>query len=146
MIDEVDQRLRAWVGRVLGEVPVSLGLPAHESVERGVGLYLLELGPAQQGQTMRRPRLRVSLCYLVTAGAGTPEEAHHLLGELIFAAMEEPAFEVDVAPVPVELWSALQVVPRPAFRLRVPLERERPVPLLQPASPTRRAGGGRPRG
>ncbi len=143
MIDEVDHRLRAWVGRVLGEVPVCLGLPARESVERGVGLYLLELGPAARERTMRRPLLRVSLCYLVTAGAGTPEEAHHLLGELIFAAMEEPAFEVDMAPVPVELWSALQVVPRPAFRLRVPLERES---FIRPVNPTRRACGDRPLG
>jgi hypothetical protein len=37
---------------------------------------------------------------------------------------------VDLAPVPVVLWSALGVPPRPAFRLRVPLERERPMPAV----------------
>jgi hypothetical protein len=130
MIDEVDQRLRAWVGRVLGEVPVSLDVPERESVDRTVGLYLLELSPAPEGRTMRRPRLRVSLCYLVTTGADTPEQAHRMLGELVFAALEEPDFEVDVTPVPVALWSALGVAPRPAFRLRVPLERERPMPVV----------------
>jgi hypothetical protein len=130
MIDEVDQRLKTWVGRVLGDAPVSLDVPDRESVDRGVGLYLLELGPAPPPRTGRRPPLRVSLCYLVTTGGDSPERAHHLLGELVFAAMEEPEFEVDLAPVPVALWTALGVAPRPSFRLRVPLERERPVPAV----------------
>ncbi len=130
MIDEVDQRLRSWVGRVIGDAPVSLTVPERESVDRGVGLYLLELSPAPPPRTARRPPLRVSLCYLVTTGGDSPERAHHVLGELVFAAMEEPGFEVDLAPVPVALWSALGVPPRPAFRLRVPLERERPMPAV----------------
>lgn len=130
MIDEVDQRLKSWVGRVLGDAPVSLAVPDREGVDRGVGLYLLELGPAPPPRTARRPPLRVSLCYLITAGGDSPERAHHVLGQLVFSAMEEPDFEVDLAPVPVALWSALGVPPRPAFRLRVPLERERPVPTV----------------
>ncbi|WP_309893001.1 carboxypeptidase regulatory-like domain-containing protein [Archangium sp.] len=130
MIDEVDQRLRTWVGRVLGGAPVSLAVPDRETVDRGVGLYLLELGPAPPPRTARRPPLRVSLCYLVTAGAESPERAHHVLGELVFAAMEEPDFEVDLSPVPVAMWTALGVLPRPSFRLRVPLERERPMPVV----------------
>lgn len=130
MIDEIDQRLKAWVGRVLGDAPVSLAAPDRESVDRDVGLYLLELGAAPPPRTSRRPPLRVSLCYLVTAGGESPERAHHLLGELVFAALEEPDFEVDLSPVPVPLWTALGVPPRPAFRLRVPLERERPMPSI----------------
>lgn len=133
MIDEVDQRLKSWVGRVLGDAPVSLAVPQRESVERGVGLYLLELAPApptRPAHASRRPPLRVSLCYLVTAGGESPERAHHLLGELVFAALEEPDFEVDLSPPPVPLWAALGMAPRPAFRLRVPLERERPVPAV----------------
>jgi hypothetical protein len=130
MIDEVDQRLRSWVGRVLGDAPVSLAVPDRERVDRGVGLYLLELGPAPPPRTARRPPLRVSLCYLVTTGGDSPERAHHQLGELVFAAMEEPGFEVDLSPVPVVLWTALGVPPRPAFRLRVPFERERPMPAV----------------
>ncbi|QRN98997.1 carboxypeptidase regulatory-like domain-containing protein [Archangium violaceum] len=130
MIDEVDQRMKDWVGRVLGDAPISLAVPDRDSVDRGVGLYLLELGPAPPPRTSRRPPLRVSLCYLVTTGGESPERAHHLLGELVFAALEEPDFEVDLSPVPVPLWTALGVAPRPAFRLRVPLERERPMPAV----------------
>ena len=130
MIDEVDHRMKSWVGRVLGDAPVSLVAPDRDSVDRGVGLYLLELAPAPPPRTSRRPPLRVSLCYLVTAGGDSPERAHHLLGELVFAALEEPDFEVDLSPVPVPLWTALGVPPRPAFRVRVPLERERPMPAV----------------
>ncbi len=130
MIETVDQRLKSWVERVLGDTAVSLAAPARESVERGVGLYLLELGPAPVPRTARRPPLRLALSYLVTTGADSPERAHHLLGELVFAALDEPEFEVDLSPLPVALWAALGVVPRPAFRLKVPLERERPMPVV----------------
>ena len=142
-IDEVDQHLKDWVGRVLGDVPVSLAVPDRDNVDRCVGLYLLELGQPPPARTAQRPALRVSLCYLVTTGAESPERAHHLLGELVFAALTEPDFEVDLSPVPVALWAALGVPPRPAFRLRVPLARERSqqdvpgvkVPLLAQAMP-----------
>ena len=130
MIDEVDQRLKSWVGRVLGDAPVSLSVPERDSVDRLVGLYLLELyasaaaphvAPASAPGVALLPRHH---------GGDSPERAHHLLGELVFAAMEEPGFEVDLTPVPVALWTALGVPPRPAFRLRVPLERERPLPAI----------------
>jgi hypothetical protein len=130
MLEEVDQRLKTWVGRVLGDAPVSLSAPAGDTGQPGVGLFLLELGAAPPPRTTRRPPLRISLCYLVTAGADTPERAHHLLGELVFAALEEPDFEVDLSPLPITLWSALGVPPRPAFRLRVPCERKRPMPVV----------------
>lgn len=131
MIDTVDQRLKAWVGRVLGEVPVSLHAPDRDSVERGVGLYLLELGASPPPRTERRPPLQLSVCYLVTAGGeGQPERAHHLLGELAFAAMDETDFEVDLTPVPLGVWAGLGVQPRPSFRLRLPVRRERPVPVV----------------
>ena len=132
MIDTVDQRLKTWVGRVLPDAPVSLALPDQDPAQRGVGLYLLELAPApapRSSSAARRPPLRLSLCYLVTTHADSPESAHRLLGELAFAALEEPDLEVELSPVPVALWTALGVPPQPAFRLHVSLERERPVPL-----------------
>ncbi|MCP3104372.1 carboxypeptidase-like regulatory domain-containing protein [Myxococcus sp. K15C18031901] len=132
MIDEVDQRLKAWVGRIAGGTPVFLGVPDRDSLERGVCLYLLELGPAPQARAGRRTPLQISVCYLVTAGAASPEAAHRLLGELVFAAMEEPDFEVDLTPVATSVWTGLRVAPRPAFRVRVPVRRERPGPVLQP--------------
>lgn len=130
MLDEVDARLRAWVGRVLGEVPVSLDVPDRRLLENGVSLYLLELGASPPPRTERRPPLQLSACYLVTAGADSPERAHRLLGELAFSAMDEQDLEVDLTPVPLAVWTGLGLPPRPSFKLRVPVRRERPVPVV----------------
>lgn len=130
MIDEVDQRMKAWVGRIAGDVPVFLGVPDRESLEKGVCLYLLELGPAPPARGAGRAPLQISVCYLVTAGADSPERGHHLLGELVFAAMEESDFDVDLTPIPTSVWAGLRAAPRPGFRLRVPVRRERPQPVV----------------
>ncbi|MDY7227267.1 carboxypeptidase-like regulatory domain-containing protein [Hyalangium rubrum] len=131
MIDQVDQRLKAWVGRVVGDMPVSLATPDRSSLEEGVSLYLLELGALPPARTGRRVPLQFSVCYLITVGAQTPERAHHLLGELVFSALEIADFEVELSPVPLELWATLGVPPRPAFRVRVPVRRERAEPNVQ---------------
>jgi hypothetical protein len=128
MIDDVDQRLKAWVAEVVGEQPVTLAAPERATVEKGVNLYLLELGAAPPARSVRRVPLQFTVCYLITVGAETPELAHQLLGELVFSALEMPEFEVELAPVPLELWTALGVPPRPSFRVRVPVRRERAEP------------------
>ena len=130
MIDEVDQRLKAWVGRIAGDVPVFLGVPDREALERGVCLYLLELGPAPPARGGRRVPLQISVCYLVTTGDASPEKAHRMLGELVFAAMEEADFEVDLSPVPGTVWAGMRVAPRPGFRVRLPVRRERAEPTV----------------
>ncbi|WP_267556570.1 carboxypeptidase-like regulatory domain-containing protein [Corallococcus sp. BB11-1] len=126
MIDEVDQRMRAWVGRVATDAPVYLGVPDRDSLERGVCLYLLELGPAPMARPGKRGVLQFTVCYLVTVGADTPERAHRLLGDLVFAAMSDKEIEVDLSPVPAALWAGLRSVPRPAFRLRVQVRKDQP--------------------
>jgi hypothetical protein len=130
MIDEVDQRLKAWVGHVIGETPISLAVPARGPLERGVSLYLLELGPLPPARTGRRVPLQFSVTYLITVAAETPEQAHRQLSELVFAALEAPEFEVELTPVPLELWAALGVPPQPCFRLRVPVRREQAEPRI----------------
>jgi hypothetical protein len=127
MIDEVDQRMKAWVGRIATEAPVYLGVPDRESLDRGVCLYLLELGPAPLSRTGKRNAMQFSVCYLVTVGAETPERAHRLLGDLVFAAMGDKELEVDLSPVPHALWVGLRSVPRPAFRVRVQVRKEHPL-------------------
>ncbi|NOK37433.1 carboxypeptidase regulatory-like domain-containing protein [Corallococcus exercitus] len=127
MIDEVDLRMKAWVGRIATEAPVYLGVPGRESLDRGVCLYLLELGPAPLTRGGKRGALQFTVCYLVTVGAETPERAHRLLGDLVFAAMSDKELEVDLSPVPAALWAGLRSVPRPAFRLRVQVRKEQPL-------------------
>ncbi|NBD14234.1 carboxypeptidase-like regulatory domain-containing protein [Corallococcus silvisoli] len=127
MIDEVDLRMKAWVGRIATETPVYLGVPDRESLDRGVCLYLLELGPAPPTRAGKRGALGFTVCYLVTVGAETPERAHRLLGDLVFAAMSDKELEVDLSPVPAALWAGLRSVPRPSFRLRVQVRKEQPL-------------------
>lgn len=121
MIDDVDQRLKDWVGAVLSGTAVSMSPPVDQGVEPLVSLYLLDLHPSPPAKGPRRRPLQILLRYLVTTSAEHPEEAHSMLWTLIFAAMEEPGFEVDLEPVSAALWTAFGSLPRPAFMLRLPL-------------------------
>ena len=120
-IEDVDQRLKDWVGTVLTGAAVSLSPPADQGVEPLVGLYLLDLHPSPPAKGPRRRPLQIQLRYLVTTSAKQPEEAHSMLWALVFAAMEEPEFEVELEPVSSSLWTAFGAPPRPSFMLRLPL-------------------------
>jgi len=142
MIDQVDGRLEDWIGTVLEGTNVSLAAPSGTETGRGIGLYLMELMHTPPPRGARRPPLQISLRYLVTTWAEKSEEAHRMLGELVFAAMEHPEFEVERHPVPVTLWTALGVAPRPSFVLRLPLRLERPeriAPLVRVAPVVRKS-------
>jgi hypothetical protein len=111
------------------DVAVTLAAPgAPPPSPQGIGLYLYQLAPASPTGNTRRLPLQLSLRYLVTAWAETPAEAHRLLGALVFAAMENPEFEVDLEPLSAADWAAFGATPQPSFVLRVPLRHVRPEP------------------
>ncbi|MGO8917416.1 MAG: hypothetical protein ACLQJR_16030 [Stellaceae bacterium] len=128
MIEQVDEQLKNWLASIVGGVEVSLAAPVSAGKGRAIGLYLLELIQAPVLRGSKPPPLQILLRYLVTADAERPEDAHRMLGDLIFAAMDSPDLEVESEPVPLALWSALGVAPRPAFILRAPARVERPQP------------------
>ncbi|MGO9270173.1 MAG: carboxypeptidase regulatory-like domain-containing protein [Terriglobia bacterium] len=139
MIDEVDRRLKDWVKSILEGVEVHLTAPGNAmepgaTEERGIGLYLMEVAVMPPASTSKLPPLQVALRFLVTSWSEDPEDAHRLLGELVFAAMENPEFEVELAPVPMAVWGALGVPPRPSFVLRVLLKRARHMPKAKPVT------------
>jgi hypothetical protein len=78
--------------------------------------------------TNRRPPLQLILRYLVSAWSDKPEDAHQLLVQLMFSAMENKDFQVELESIPMTVWTAFGVAPRPSFVLRVPLRKERPEP------------------
>jgi hypothetical protein len=133
MIEEVDQRLSDWITSVYSEeIEVSLRPPGKKMGDKKmVGLYLKDILPSAPHRGARRPPLQVSLRYLITAWAKSPQEAHQMLGQLLFAAMEHPGYEVELAPIPAEVWNAFGIVPMPAFMLRLPLRVERPEKPVQ---------------
>ncbi len=131
MIEQVDKHLVAWVQDVLNGITVSLSPPNDPQKGHSISLYLLEFAqsPALRGGP-KRPPLRFSARYLVTAWSKDTAEAHNSIGKLIFAAMEHPDYQIDLEPVPVTLWSAFGIPPRPAFILTAPVLFERPEPDL----------------
>lgn len=134
MIELVDAGLKDWAERILDEasfVDVSLSFdppPADLHDGTGISLYLLEIVDTPPPRTNGRTPLQFSVRYLVTTWASEAEEAHRLLSELIFAAMEYPDFHVEFGPLAPEYWRTLGVVPRPSFMLRVPVKKARPEP------------------
>ena len=134
LTEDVDQRLKDWVGTVLTAASVSLSPPVDQGTEPLVSLYLLDLHPSPPTKGARRRPLQILLRYLVTTSAQQPEEAHSMLWTLAFAAMEEPGFEVDLEPLSPSLWTAFGSLPRPSFMLRLPLRfarRQEDVKVIQ---------------
>lgn len=132
MIDETDSNLTDWVSKVLQGVAVSLDPPATTESGKEVRLYLMELVQSSPARGTRRPPLLMTLRYLVTTHAPAPRDAHQMLGALVIAALQDPEFEVEQEPLPISLWTALGIAPRPAFVLRVPFRHERPEKLAPP--------------
>jgi hypothetical protein len=128
VIHETDHQLTDWIGTVLQDTTVVLTPPGTVSDGRGVSLYLMELAPSPPLRGTERPPLQVELRYLITTWAESPDEAHRLLGELLFAALERNDVDVELRPLTGDIWSALNMAPVPSFVLRVPLRRERPIP------------------
>ncbi len=135
MIERIGKEIRDWIGSVVTDAEVVLGLPADNAKGRQIGLYLMDLSQGNCARVGKIPPFMINLRYLVTARSPRAEEAHRLIGELIFAALEKPEkerpeFEVVIEPLPVEAWAVLGAAPQPSFFLRAPLRRERPTPAV----------------
>lgn len=128
MLEQVDQSLEEWAGKVLPGVPVSLVSAPQPARQPSLGFYLLQLAPVAPPQGVRAPApFKIKLCYLVTAWAESPAEMHRLVGTLMFSAMENSEWEVVSSASFPRLWSDLNLPLRPAFGLWVPVTRERQV-------------------
>lgn len=129
MFDQVDRELTAWVSNAASIAEDQVALTPPGVGEYTVSLYLLHV--VRVMTTHETPRnlpapTKIMLHYLLTVQHANPLEAHRLLGDLMFAAIEEPEYEVDLEPLPLPAWTAFGQVPQPAFILKVPLRRERP--------------------
>jgi len=150
MFDSADRRLMEWAVKVLAEADAShaggngtsgteapgvvLDPPtasASHATPSGVSLYLMECVSAPPPRGPRRPPLQATLRYVVTTWASKQEEAHRLLGVLLFAAMDDPDLEVDAIPLPASTWQAFGTVPQPSIVLAVPFKQERAEPPVK---------------
>jgi hypothetical protein len=121
MFHETSARLITWIDGVAGEPVASLGHGTTPGTRR-VALSLLDVRPLE---TRPGAKIEVTVRYLLTVAAETPTEAHRLLGELTFAAMTHREFQVERAPVPLELWIALGLPPQPALTIGATVSRDR---------------------
>lgn len=103
-------------------------MPRSINSELTINLSLLGLLPERPVATHERGRLQARLHYLVTVNGGGVLERHALLGRLMFAAMEQQAFQAILEPIQPEWWSALGVSPRPAFWVHAPVHFDKAVP------------------
>jgi hypothetical protein len=133
MIDETDARLRDWVKASLGKEKAELffGTPKETPKQTTVSLSLVGVLPTATPRTPQRPPLKLVLRYLVSVEAEDVEDAHRILGNLAFSAMELPEFEVETEAPEAALWTALGIPLRPAFAIRVPLLKIRPEPKVR---------------
>ncbi len=120
MIEQADRELKAWVQGIVADVEVVLGQPRQLEGKNGVSLYLLALADPLPAWINRQATKQVALRYFVTTWAAEEEQAHALLGKLVFAAMEKREYELNLEDLPATLWAALGLAPRPAFTLWVP--------------------------
>lgn len=126
--DEVSLRLLRWATPLATPLEALLAAPSEMPQREGISVHLLEIVGTPLPRGSRRPPHTLALRYLITAWSGQAAAAHRLLGELTFAAMDEPSFEVEPGPAPIALWQALAVAPRPALLLRVTISRARTEP------------------
>lgn len=125
MIDTIDQQLRDWVNSTVAGLDILMSMPPATVDRCTVSLSLYELDNAVPARREGPRPIELTLRYLVTTYAESPIDAHRAFGQLLFAAIENPAFCVDTRPLPIEVWQAFDAAPRPAFRLEMPLVRER---------------------
>lgn len=132
MIQQVDREVQAWVQGVLPDTDVVLGPPHQFDGKQGVSLYLLALADPLPAWANHQPGTkRIALRYVITTWAKTEEEAHALLGKLVFAALEKREYELTLAELPTTLWTAFGMVPRPALTLWVPCSMEQPAQTIK---------------
>jgi hypothetical protein len=109
---------------------VALDAPAAATTA-DVVLYLYELGDLPPARGDQRPPIQVQLRYLVTTWGA---DARKNLGDLLFAALQQPDYDVRFPDGMSAYWSAVGIAPRPSFVLAVSARQDMD---LAPAPPVR---------
>jgi hypothetical protein len=133
VIEQADARLVDWARSVVdSSAVVSLGRPGDANKGSGVSIFLMELVSQPPMRGDRRVPLQLGLRYLVTAWGDDPSAEHHLLGDLVTAAMQEDGFEVELTPLSADAWASLGAAPRPSFVVKVRVRVDLPDPAARP--------------
>lgn len=126
MLDETSRTILAWASDVSGVEHTTLSLPDSSLSTPQVSVLLTDFSDHPPMRGNGRSPLQFIARYHVLVAAPDPEDAHRILGELIFAALENPTFDVDLHPIDSGHWQAVGAAPLPSFMLRIPVRRPRP--------------------
>ena len=146
-LSDKDREIVAWVEDVLRQgsngdtkpaaasIAVSLedasGPAAKPTASRGARVILLSLGPVPPNQTRRATTFQFQVRYLISTWAETVATAHQMLADLVFAAMADASFEVELTPPSAETWKALGLNAQPAFLLQTTVWRSKVLPVAK---------------
>ncbi len=125
-ISAVNQNLASWVDSTIPNLELTFQAPGDRDGNDGVSLYLMEFLPAVVTTAAAKKRAhQFQLRYLVSSWGDDAGQAQQNLSTLIFSAMENPDFQIDLEPISSQLWLAFGITPRPAFLLQLPLTLKR---------------------
>lgn len=124
---QTDEQLKAWSLGVAPDAAVTFDAPAAPLPGQPgqVSLYLMGLAPLPSTHGKPLAPYQLNLHYLVTVSDADPMASHQRLASLVFAAMQNPDFELDLTALPAAMWTAFGVAPRPSFVIRLPLRQAR---------------------
>ncbi len=127
MIEIADKEIQQWAMNVCqGESIkpcVSLSPPDPHKDQTCIHVYLSEILPGHASQLARNGARSVTLNYLICVCATDESTSHRLLGQLLFAAMDEPGYSVCFDRPNAALWQAIGTADRPCFMIQMPLFR-----------------------
>jgi hypothetical protein len=132
MIQDIDAELTRWLEPLLRPATLSLAAPSPEPEGRGASVYLLRMAAVPSSRGPHRAPNQIRLHYLVTAWGESPEDAHSLLGTMLFATLDRDGLDVAFPTLDASDWLALGVRPQPSFVLCAPLLRARPEDVAKP--------------
>lgn len=139
MFGDATRELSSWLTDACSDVEVVLAPPTGDSREGArLHAFLLEISELNQrsdrrlddrsGPSRRYETTRATLRYVLAVEGDLPAaDAHDVLACAVGAAAGRPDVTIAPEPVPLDLWRAYGVPPRPALLLDVRVTSERQV-------------------
>jgi hypothetical protein len=113
-------------------IPAVTEAPNRMGDRIGVSCYLYQFIPLPPVRQRASVLQAFTARFLITAWDRDKGRADEHLGRMLFALQANPEFDVDPAGVPVEIWRAFDIEPRPSIVVAVPVRTARPIEEAPP--------------
>jgi hypothetical protein len=124
-LESLTRELTEWLGALIAGVPcVPLG-PGTPHPDEGISLRLVSAEPLATFHSSPVAPLTLSARYLVTASSGDIFKAHHIYGEILFAALTDPKVSLTAMDMAGATLRGLGLAPVPCLMFDARLSRLR---------------------